>query len=108
MTRVDKPFDVVIPKGPTKDGRGLLVTRLRPEGETESRLYVVPDGTPFVGGGEMIELRPREGKPGYDVEVLYKHGEPPGSGPPKVTSDAYREGWDVVFGRRAAGGEEPN
>lgn len=39
----------------------------------------------------------------YDMTSIYKPvGDGRGAGPAKVTSNAYREGWDAVFGAKRA------
>ena len=67
------------------------------------------EGKPI--SGEVITLKQREDVPlFYDVRSEYNGSEPqdqgkdqgkePGDGPAHVTSDAYRKGWDAVWGRR--------
>lgn len=98
-------FDVVVPLAPEQDGKQ-RVARLRPEGAQPCVLVPAQNGQPIPAGGEFIRLRPRAGGRLADVEVVYGAKETASrSGPPKVVSDAYRQGWDEIFGRK---GEEPN
>lgn len=93
-------FDVVVPLAPEQDGKQ-PVARLRPEGAQPCVLLPARNGEPIPAGGEFIRLRPRAGGRLADVEVLYGAKETASrSGPPKVVSDAYRDGWDAIFSRR--------
>jgi hypothetical protein len=97
-------FDVVLPQGPTEDGRGVKMIRLRPEGPSTGVFYPVEEGKPLQPGADVLKLSRRRGAlPLFDVETVFsaaEAAEPPRAGPPKVVSDAYRDGWDAVFGRR--------
>lgn len=53
------------------------------------------EGKPILG--EAVSLRRREDG-AFDCQVLH-------AGPAKVTSAAYRSGWDATFGRSAQKGQ---
>jgi len=92
------PTDVVILGGPTNDGEGVRVMRVRDESVGLGEVRPMKDGVPIAG--EVVKLRPRETAPAVcDVEVLHPAPAPArtGSGPAKVASDAYRDNWDRVF-----------
>lgn len=103
--------------GPTDDGKGVGIVRLREDRIEAGELRAAKEGQPIVG--ELIRLAKRpEHERLYDVEVLAKGplaDTPraseaaralPHKGPAKVSTEAYREGWELVFGRR--GGDLPN
>lgn len=117
--------DVALPLGPTESG-GVAVLRLRDDTLELGQLCELRDGQPLVG--ELVRLEARgDGGPLYDVEVLHDarpastpraaRALPPSQaasapaqprarkGPPKVTSEAYRDGWEQVFGARRGRGD---
>lgn len=68
------------------------------------------DGKPINGPGEILETRydPKIGD--YEVRSVYILGrpstqdaKPTSKGPPKVTSNEYRAGYDRIFGHQAVG-----
>lgn len=68
------------------------------------------DGQPINGYDEILATRydPRVGD--FEVKSVYnpKHhsteaAQPTSKGPPKVTSNEYRAGYDRIFGRQAVG-----
>ncbi len=69
------------------DGKGAAPVNLKP----------AVDGAPIMSD-YMYAVSPREGSPVADVEVIALTGK----GPPKVNTEAYRQGWDRIF-RQAAG-----
>lgn len=101
-------FDFVVPRGPSADGRGTVVTRFQAEGTKVQRLYPLEEVKPLLGDGELVRLRQRGDQQVFDVETLYRTSEEAaaGSGPPKVVSDAYRDGWNAVFGGKGKAPEE--
>jgi hypothetical protein len=62
--------------------------------------------------GEVVSLTPRRDAPLlFDVksELPDPHPpRPPGEGPVQVASDAYRKGWDAIWGRRRRGNQSLN
>lgn len=96
--------DVVLLGPPTADGAGVHVIRAREERIETGELRALQEGKPIAG--EVLTLRPREENPRVcDVTGTYT---PPSvqKGPAKVASQAYRDGWDEIFGARA-GEHEP-
>lgn len=97
--------DVVLLGPPTADGAGVHVIRAREERIETGELRALQEGKPIVG--EIVTLKPRDGSPRVcDVTDSYappgarvSHAAPLGhKGPAKVATDAYREGWDEIFG----------
>jgi hypothetical protein len=94
--------DVVLIGPPTSDGAGLHVIRAREERIETGELRAIKEGQPITG--EIVTLEPRKDNPRVcDVTDSFK--PPPGTslalahkGPANVATDAYREGWDEVFG----------
>ena len=95
-----KKDDVAIICGKSDDGRSYGVLRRRDQEIQVGMLRPLEDGKPIHG--ELVRLRPRDDNPlVFDVEA--EHGrtlERAASGPPKVTSAAYRDGWDSIWSRR--------
>jgi hypothetical protein len=105
-----KKEDVVFVHGPAEGGEGLRVIRKRDEVIELGELRSVQEGKPLHG--ELVKLSPREdNKRLFDVEVVVPREETQSghaalkakSGPAQVASEAYREGWEAIFGAR----EEP-
>jgi hypothetical protein len=96
--------DVVLLGPPTADGAGVHVIRAREERIETGELRALQEGRPIVG--EIVTLKPRDGSPRIcDVTASYApHGAQPAQlghkGPAKVATDAYREGWDEIFGTK--------
>jgi hypothetical protein len=95
-----KRDDVLFLHSPTKSGDGYRVIRAR-EGKVDlGEVRSLKDGEPIRG--ELVKLTQRqEHERLFDVEVLEPKEEAPGEnrdGPAQVSSDAYRHGWDQVFG----------
>lgn len=94
--------DVVFVRGPSDDGAGVEVLRLKGDALSAGELRAVKEGQPIHG--DLLRLSQRaDHERLFDVEVL---AEPPRAapgprkGPAKVTSEAYRQGWDNVFSSR--------
>jgi hypothetical protein len=97
--------DVAIVCG--KDERGLhLIRRRSAEAPLEARIAApLVEGKPI--SGEIISLRPRADLPFvFDVTTELSLGEPaaPPDGPAQVATDAYRRGWDAIWGSRSRPG----
>jgi hypothetical protein len=96
--------DVVIIGGPTSDGAGANVLRLR-EGRLETgQIRHMQQGKPIVG--EVVTLRPRQECPNIcDVKVEYAPPAPApapvANRPPQVATASYRQNWDDIFRRPA-------
>jgi hypothetical protein len=83
------------------DIRGIYVDE---DGPQPRELKKVDPGTPLMGD-EVISLSQREGAPFLDAEVTTINedaGESTAghSGPCRVNSKAYRDGWDRIFGNQ--------
>jgi hypothetical protein len=94
-------LDVVLVHGATGDGEGARVLRAR-QGHIEAgEVRPLREGQPLVPGGEVVRLVERTGTPClYDVKVDYQVPAAPvarASGPPQVSTPAYRESWDRTF-----------
>ena len=106
------PKDVVLLGPPTADGAGVHVIRARDERIEAGELRALQEGRPIVG--EIVTLKPRDSNPRVcDVTESYA---PRGAqaaqlghkGPAKVATDAYREGWDEIFGTKPVPPGAPN
>jgi len=98
------PRDVVFVRGPSDDGEGVNILRLRNDTVEAGELRAAKDGQPIHGELVRLEQRPEHDRL-YDVEVLAEGPKPAApvldsrNGPAKVVSEAYRDGWDQIFGR---------
>ena len=98
------PKDVVLIGPPTNDGAGVHVIRARQERIETGELRALVEGRPITG--EIVTLEPRKDNPRVcDVTDSYKpkahaSAELAHKGPANVATDAYREGWDEVFGSK--------
>jgi hypothetical protein len=105
--------DVVLLGPPTNDGAGVHVIRAREERVEAGELRALQEGRPITG--EIVTLEPRKDNPRVcDVRDSYM---PPAAttplslghkGPANVATDAYRDGWDEVFGKNAKGASKAN
>jgi len=106
MTDSAKKADVVLLAGPTEDGKGANVVRVRPGQLETGEVRPLEDGKPITG--EVVRLSPREQTPAVcDVEVLHSPPRHASSKPPQVANRAYRENWDAIFGAEAPTSSEP-
>jgi hypothetical protein len=115
---VAKGEDVVIVHGATEDGATLGVIRVREQKVEVGALQRLEHGKPIHG--EVVRLRPRQACPWVcDVEVALPDPRPrveveptatpqavsaSRRGPAQVSSENYREGWELIFG---GGGKSP-
>src|SRR5205085_1972036 len=103
--------DIAILHGPTEDGEGTRVLRLKSDGIYAGELRPAREGRP-IGAGELVRLRPlHERLPICEVEVLHapaqhtpaRPDEVPeterraGNGPARVANESYRRNWNAVF-----------
>jgi hypothetical protein len=95
----------VIVGGPSEDGQGVSILRVREDRVEAGELRAATEGKPIVG--ELVKLTPRaEHQRLFDVEVLARGPRPKPTeargrahkGPPRVASGSYRSGWDRIFG----------
>ena len=100
----DKPTDVVLLGPPTADGGGVHVLRARDETVETGELRALQEGRPITG--EVVTLSPRQENPRVcDVTDSYCAPSAPAralmhKGPANVATDAYRDGWEEVFGKK--------
>jgi hypothetical protein len=70
-----------------------------------------PDGKPIGDADGLIQLEGREGGDVFNVKTLYERPRHAGdvagdkNGPAMVSSPAYRDGWDRIFGNKATVGQ---
>ena len=112
----DKATDVVLLGPPTADGAGVHVLRAREEKLETGELRALQEGRPITG--EVVALSPRKDNPRIcDVTDSYRastHGERgedravTHKGPANVATDAYRDGWDEVFGKKRSPSGPPS
>lgn len=69
---------------------------------TQGVAHVLRDGQPVDPRTEIVRLDPDEGYR-YRVTSIYEGAA--SKGPSKITTDAYRSGWDQIFGKKAPVGE---
>lgn len=102
----DKGRDRALIVGELAEQKGLAVLRQRGEGAPVEAgvLRGVREGEPIVG--ELVSLTPSTEDPRVcDVKVHVDARPAPQKGPARVSSEAYRAGWDALFG--PADGDEP-
>lgn len=98
-----KKEDVVFVHSPAEDGEGYRVIRKREDAIEIGEMRAVQEGRPLHG--ELVKLKPRkESERLFDVEVLASReelGQGLGhAGPAQVATEAYRDGWEAIFGAR--------
>ncbi len=104
---VANPARDVVLVGEPKEGGAVDVVRLRQDRIEAGELRPVEDGKPLYG--ELVKLSPRGEHPRlFDVDVLAAApqrqsdaAERGHRGPALVNSEAFREGWENVFGSRS-------
>ena len=102
------PKDVVLLGPATSDGAGVHVIRAREERIEVGELRALQEGRPITG--EIVTLEPRKDNPRVcDVKDSYKPiAMATHKGPANVSNDAYREGWDEIFGTKPTPSGAPN
>jgi len=108
------PRDLAILQGPTEDGKGARVLRLKDGELSAGEIRPAREGEPLADR-ELVRLTPlHEGAPVCAVEVL--HGPAPSApapassdvgsqpkpaqGPARVSTESYRKNWSAVFGAK--------
>lgn len=100
-----KPSQDVVLLGPkTADGNGIHVLRARNERIEAGELRALREGQPVTG--EIVALEPRKETPQIcDVRESFqatptapRSTEAPHKGPARVATNAYRDGWEEIFG----------
>lgn len=97
---VPVPKDVALLHGPTEDGEGARVLRLKDGELYAGEVRPVREGQP-VNEHELVRLRPIEGRPALcEVEVVHqpKDDKSKSPGPARVATESYRRNWNAVFG----------
>ena len=93
--------DVALLYSRSEDGRSFGILRRRRDEIRLGTLRTLEEGKPILG--EVVSLRPRSDSPVlFDVET--QHGASAGrkeSGPPKVTTEEYRKGWDSIWSEKS-------
>lgn len=101
-----KPDDVAVVLGPDGSGDGMRVLRVK--GDPAHPDFIASGIVrPLVPGqavtGDLVSLSRRGASPLYDIETVAPSplkAEPVTTGhagPARVSSEAYREGWDRIF-----------
>lgn len=108
------PKDIAILSGPTEDGQGARVVRIREGGEVSAgEIRPVREGEP-LNQSELVRLHPLDAnKRVCAVEVLHapaSQGESAkpaaepeakrGVGPVRVSNEKYRQNWNAIFGSK--------
>ena len=103
------PMTDVVLVGPETEAGGNAVLRHREDRLEIGEMRAVREGQP-MGSGELVRLQKRpEHARLVDVEVRFSVqpspvAPEPRSGPPQVATDAYRAGWESIFGGDGEGG----
>lgn len=103
--RKTKPRDLAILQGPTEDGKGARVLRVKDGEISAGEIRPAREGEPITDR-ELVRLKPLEdGGPVCEIEVLHAPAKPSaaeaakaGPGPAQVATDSYRKNWSAVFG----------
>lgn len=100
--------DVAFVYGQGQNGTHILRRRSETSPVEAGVLRPLREGKPI--DGEVVSLTPRRDAPLlFDVKSELPDPHPtraPGEGPVQVASDAYRKGWDAIWGRRRRGGND--
>lgn len=93
--------DVALLYSQSEDGRSYGMLRRRKDEIQVGTLRALEEGKPIHG--EVVSLRPRPDSPVlFDVET--EHTMTTGhktSGPPKIATREYREGWDSIWSEKS-------
>ena len=102
-----RPRDLAILQGPTEDGKGARVLRVKDGEISAGEVRPAREGEPLADR-ELVKLTPlHEGAPICEVEVL--HGpsaaapavtDRSSQGPARVSTESYRKNWSAVFGAK--------
>jgi hypothetical protein len=103
--RAPKPKDIAILHGPTEDGEGARLLRLKGGEVWSGEVRPVREGQP-IEQHELVRLRPlHPSSPVCEVEVLHAPKPSPeqreSSGPARVSNRRYRQNWNTIFGNPA-------
>ncbi|HEX4352751.1 MAG TPA: hypothetical protein VHZ95_07560 [Polyangiales bacterium] len=99
-----KPKDIAIVGGPTEDGQGARILRIRDGNLTAGEIRPVKEGEPITER-EVVRLRPLdEERRICEVEVLHappslpKNEDTPRRA--RVSNASYRKNWDAIFDQK--------
>lgn len=109
--------DVALIVGTDEERKAIEVLRKRGARIEGGLLRAAEPGRPVMG--DLVRLKPRPEIPIlYDVETVYEFERTPPAdveappsrstghpGPARVVTDAYRRGWERVFGRKDRAGD---
>ena len=103
-TKPSAPKDIAILSGPTEDGQGAKVLRIREGDVTAGEIRPIRDGEP-INQSELVRLHPLEGSQRVcAVEVLHappdeaeKRKASGSAGPARVSNAKYRHNWSQIF-----------
>jgi hypothetical protein len=103
------PKDVAILGGPTEDGQGAHVLRIRQGSVSAGEIRPVKEGE-TITNNEVVRLKPLDADQRVcEVEVLHAPQAlpkpvPASSGPARVSTPNYRKNWHTIFaGKRKRG-----
>lgn len=87
------------------DGGRVCVHHVKGDEYRAGVVYPLQDGRPVSPDSELVQLTEREGAAAgvYNFKSLGKVSEH--AGPAMVSNDAYRDGWDKIFGKRSTVGQ---
>ena len=98
-------YDMALLHGPTEDGQGTKILRLRKGRVEAAEVRPARDGQ-SLNDRELVRLHPREHMPQLcDVEVLQESSTDPAeaapakttAGPARVSNRAYRLNWERIY-----------
>jgi hypothetical protein len=111
--RAPAPKDIAIVSGPTDDGQGAKVLRIREGDVSAGEIRPVRDGEP-VNQSEVVRLHPLDPTQRVcAVEVLHAPAKPAkgakdepetrgSAGPARVSNARYRQNWSAIFEREGS------
>jgi len=97
------PKDIAILNGPTEDGQGAKVLRIREGDVSAGEIRPIRDGEP-INQSELVRLHPLDASQRVcAVEVLHgpeeenKRKANSSAGPARVSNARYRQNWSQIF-----------
>lgn len=98
MTEKTKDWAILGPS--TKNGNLAIIANDSEKRIEIGEFRVVPKGKSLnMMGGDVIRLTGRKNDNKLDVEYLYKSTKTDSQGPPLISSEAYRDGWESIWGK---------
>jgi hypothetical protein len=98
-----RPNDIAIVSGPTDDGQGARVLRIRDGGLSAGEIRPLKEGE-TITHSEVVRLHPLDGERRVcEVEVLHAPPEAKPTDQPRrarVSTANYRKNWDTVFDKK--------